>query len=211
MATMSSSGPADTDWYRGPCLLDHLERIDVGSQTADQPFRFPVQWVNRPHQDFRGYAGTVASGSIAVGDDIVVAVSERASRVKRIVTYDGDLVRADAGDAVTLTLEDDIDVGRGDMLTRPGERPEVADQFAAHLIWMEDEPLVPGRSYLLRAGTQTVSASVTTIKHKIDVNTGEHLAATTLGLNEIGFCNLATASRSLSTPTSRTGAPDRSS
>jgi bifunctional enzyme CysN/CysC len=94
---------------------------------------------------------------------------------------------------VTLTLDDDIDVGRGDMLTRPGERPELADQFAAHLIWMEDEPLVPGRSYLLRAGTQTVSASVTTIKHKVDVNTGEHLAATTLGLNEIGFCNLATS------------------
>jgi bifunctional enzyme CysN/CysC len=182
-----------TDWYRGPCLLDHLERIDVGSQTADQPFRFPVQWVSRPHQDFRGYAGTVASGSIAVGDAIVVAVSERASRVKRILTYDGDLVRADAGDAVTLTLEDDIDVGRGDMLTRPGERPELADQFAAHLVWMEDEPLMPGRSYLLRAGTQTVSASVTTIKHKVDVDTGEHLAATTLGLNDIGFCNLATS------------------
>jgi bifunctional enzyme CysN/CysC len=183
----------NTDWYRGPCLLDHLERIDVGSQTADQPFRFPVQWVSRPHQDFRGYAGTVASGSIAVGDAILVAVSDRASRVKRILTYDGDLVRADAGDAVTLTLEDDIDVGRGDMLTRPGERPELADQFAAHLVWMEDEPLVPGRSYLLRAGTQTVSASVTTIKHKVDVDTGEHLAATTLGLNDIGFCNLATS------------------
>jgi bifunctional enzyme CysN/CysC len=181
-----------TGWYRGPCLLDHLERIDVGSEAAGQPFRFPVQWVSRPHQDFRGYAGTVASGSIAVGDAIVVAASERMSRVTRILTYDGDLVRADAGDAVTLTLDDDIDVGRGDMLTRPDERPELADQFAAHLIWMDGEALVPGRSYLLRAGTQTVSASVTAIKHKVDVNSGDHLAAATLGLNEIGFCNLAT-------------------
>jgi bifunctional enzyme CysN/CysC len=181
-----------TAWYRGPCLLEYLERIDISSETEGHPFRFPVQWVSRPHQDFRGYAGTVASGSIAVGNDITVAASGRTSRVKRILTYDGDLVRADAGDAVTLTLEDDIDVGRGDILARPGEQPDVADQFAAHLIWMEREPLMPGRSYILRAGTQTMSASVTTIKHKIDVNTGDHLAATTLGLNEIGFCNLAT-------------------
>jgi bifunctional enzyme CysN/CysC len=181
-----------TGWYRGPCLLDHLERIDIGSETAGQPFRFPVQWVSRPHQDFRGYAGTVASGSIAVGDTIMVAASDRVSRVKRILTYDGDRVRADAGDAVTLTIEDDIDIGRGDMLASPGERPDVADQFAAHLIWMADDQLVPGRSYLLRAGTRTVSASVTAIKHKVDVNTGGHLAGPTLGLNEIGFCNLAT-------------------
>jgi bifunctional enzyme CysN/CysC len=181
-----------TGWYRGPCLLDHLERIDIGSETAGQPFRFPVQWVSRPHQDFRGYAGTVASGSIAVGDTITVATSDRVSRVKRILTYDGDRVRADAGDAVTLTIEDDIDIGRGDMLASPGERPDVADQFAAHLIWMANDQLVPGRSYLLRAGTRTVSASVTAIKHKVDVNTGGHLAGPTLGLNEIGFCNLAT-------------------
>jgi bifunctional enzyme CysN/CysC len=193
-----------TGWYRGPCLLRYLEHIDIRSEAASQPFRFPVQWVNRPHQDFRGYAGTVASGSIAVGDTIMVAASGHASRVKRILTYDGDLPRAETGDAVTLTLEDDIDIGRGDVLARgdvqargdvharPGERPDVADQFAAHLIWMEREPLVPGRSYILRAGTQTLSASVTTIKHRVDVNTGDHLAATTLGLNEIGFCNLAT-------------------
>jgi bifunctional enzyme CysN/CysC len=181
-----------TGWYRGPCLLDYLEHIDIRSEVAGQAFRFPIQWVNRPHQDFRGYAGTVASGSIAVGDTIMVAASSHVSRVRRILTYDADLPRAEAGDAVTLTLEDDIDISRGDVLSRPGERPDVADQFAAHLIWMEREPLVPGRSYILRAGTQTVSASVTTIKHRVDVNTGEHLAATKLGLNEIGFCNLAT-------------------
>jgi bifunctional enzyme CysN/CysC len=183
-----------TAWYRGPCLLDYLERIDVQSEAANRPFRFPVQWVNRPDSEFRGYAGTVVSGSIAPGDDIVVAASGRPSRIARIVTADGDRDRAVAGDAVTITLADDIDVGRGDMLARPAERPDVADQFAAHLIWMDQDALVPGRSYVLRIGTQSaVSASVTTIKYKIDVNTREHLAAHRLALNEIGFCNLATA------------------
>ncbi len=152
-----------------------------------------MQWVNRPHQDFRGFAGTVVSGSIAAGDEIVVAASGLTTRVKRIVTYDGDLARAEAGDAVTITLEHEIDVGRGDLLASPTERPEIADQFAAHVIWMDREALVPGRSYILRVGTQSVAASITTIKYQIDVNTREHLAATKLGLNEIGFCNIATA------------------
>jgi bifunctional enzyme CysN/CysC len=182
----------NTEWYHGPGLLDYLEGIDIRSEVADLPFRFPVQWVNRPHQDFRGFAGTVASGSIAAGDDVVVSTSGRASRVKRILTYDGDLSRAETGDAVTITLEDEVDVSRGDVLATPAARPEVADQFAAQIIWMDREALVPGRSYILRAGTQSVSASVTAIKYKIDVNTREHLAATTLGLNEIGLCNLST-------------------
>ena len=185
---------ANTPWYDGPCLLDYLERIDVQSEMASRSFRFPVQWVNRPDSEFRGYAGTVASGSIAPGDDIVVAASGQLSRVARIVTSDGDLARAVAGDAVTITLADDIDVGRGDMLARPSERPDVADQFAAHLIWMDQDALLPGRSYILRIGTRSgVPASVTSIKYKIDVNTREHLAAHGLALNEIGFCNLATA------------------
>ncbi|WP_024520601.1 sulfate adenylyltransferase subunit CysN [Bradyrhizobium sp. Tv2a-2] len=184
----------NTDWYHGPCLMDYLESIDIQSDTAGLPFRFPVQWVNRPNLDFRGYAGTIASGRIAVGDEIIAAASGRNSRVKRIATYDGDLAQADAGDAVTITLHDEIDVSRGDMLARPTERPEIADQFAAHLIWMDQEAMAPGRSYALRIGTQSIaSASITAIKHKIDVNTREHLAATTLGLNEIGFCNVATA------------------
>jgi bifunctional enzyme CysN/CysC len=184
----------NTDWYHGPCLMDYLESVDIASETAGLPFRFPVQWVNRPNLDFRGYAGTIASGSIAVGDEIVVAASGRNSHVRRIATYDGDLALAGAGDAVTITLEDEIDVGRGDILAKPMERPEVADQFAAHLIWMDQEALVPGRSYGLRLGTQSIaSASITAIKYKIDVNTREHLAARTLGLNEIGFCNIATA------------------
>ncbi len=185
---------SNTDWYHGPCLLDYLESIDVQSETAGRPFRFPVQWVNRPNLDFRGYAGTVASGNIAVGDEIIVAASGRHSRVKQIVTYDGELARADAGDAVTITLADEIDVGRGDILAKPTERPEVADQFAAHVIWMDQEAMVPGRSYALRIGTQSIaSGSITAIKYKIDVNTGAHLAARTLSLNEIGFCNIAVA------------------
>lgn len=184
----------NTDWYHGPCLLDYLENIDVASETSGLPFRFPVQWVNRPNLDFRGFTGTVASGSISPGDEIVVSASGHASRVKEIVTYDGELSRAEAGDAVTITLQDEIDIVRGDILAKPTERPEVADQFAAHLIWMDQDPLVPARNYVVRIGTQTItSASVTAIKYRIDVNTREHLAATTLGLNEIAFCNFATA------------------
>lgn len=183
----------NTDWFHGPCLLDYLESIDIQSETAGLPFRFPVQWVNRPNMDFRGYAGTVVSGSIAVGDEIVVPASGRNSRVKQIVTYDGDLVRAEAGDAVTITLADEIGIGRGDIIAKPTERPEVADQFAAHVIWMDQEDMVPGRSYGFRIGTQSsASGSITAMKYRIDVNTGAHVAARTLRLNEIGFCKIAT-------------------
>ena len=184
----------NTEWYHGPSLLDYLESIDVASETTGLPFRFPVQWVNRPNLDFRGFTGTVASGSIAPGDEIVVSASGHKSRVKEIVTYDGQLPKAEAGDAVTITLQDEIDIVRGDVLAKPTERPDVADQFAAHLIWMDQDPLVPARNYIVRIGTQTItSASVTAIKYRIDVNTREHLAATTLGLNEIAFCNFAMA------------------
>lgn len=184
----------NTDWYHGPSLLDYLESVDVASETSGLPFRFPVQWVNRPNLDFRGFTGTVASGSISPGDEIVVSASGHASRVREIVTYDGELSKAEAGDAVTITLQDEIDIVRGDVLAKPTERPEVADQFAAHLIWMDQDPLLPARNYVVRIGTQTItSASVTAIKYRIDVNTREHLAATTLGLNEIAFCNFATA------------------
>jgi bifunctional enzyme CysN/CysC len=184
----------NTEWYHGPCLLDYLETTDIASEIVGLPFRFPVQWVNRPNLDFRGYAGTVASGSIASGDEIVVAASGRTSRVKEIVTYNGTMPSAAAGDAVTITLQDEIDISRGDILTRPMERPDVADQFAAHLIWMDRDHLVPGRNYIFRIGTQTVtSGSITAIKYRIDVDTRVHLAASTLELNEIAFCNLATA------------------
>jgi bifunctional enzyme CysN/CysC len=185
---------ANTPWYRGPALLDYLETVDVARDGAAQPFRFLVQWVNRPNLDFRGYAGTVASGAIRTGDPIVVAGSGRASRVRQLVTYDGPLDEARAGDAVTIVLEDEIDVARGDLLVTPQARPEVSDQFAAQLIWMSEHPLIPGRSYLARIGTKTTPITVTAIKHRIDVNTREHLAATTLALNDIGLCNLATDS-----------------
>ena len=153
---------------------------------------FPVQWVNRPNLDFRGYAGTIASGRLRRGDPIVVAGSGRTSNVARLFSADREVEEAGAGEAVTLTLADEIDVARGDVLARPDQRPEVADQFSAHLIWMSAEPMLPGRSYFLKIGARTTPASITELKHRIDVNSQEKLAAKTLALNEIGFCNLAT-------------------
>src|SRR5207248_127207 len=146
---------ANMPWYRKPTLLEHLETVDVGPAGGEQGFRMPVQWVNRADQDFRGYAGTIASGTVRAGDDIVVLPSDRRSRVERIVTYDGDLDAAVAGDAVTLTLADAIDIGRGNVLVAAVEDVAVSDQIAAHVIWMGDEPLLPGRAYLLKAGAQT--------------------------------------------------------
>jgi bifunctional enzyme CysN/CysC len=181
-----------TPWHKGPTLIEHLEQVDVEQAQEALPFRFPVQWVNRPNLDFRGFSGTVASGVVRPGDKVVVAASGRQTTVERIVTYDGDLAEAHAGEAVTLTLADEIDVARGDVIVPPTERPEVADQFAAHLLWMTDEPLLPGRPYLMRIGAQTTPVKVTALKHKIDVDTLEHLAGRTLGLNEIGFCNFST-------------------
>jgi bifunctional enzyme CysN/CysC len=181
-----------TPWYSGPALLEYLETVDVETELAEKPFRMPVQWVNRPNLDFRGFAGTIASGRIARGEEIVVANSGRASHVARIVTADGDLEVAAAGQAVTLVLEDDIDVSRGDMFAAPASRPEVADQFAAHLLWMADDELLPHRQYLIRTGNRTVPGQVTALKHKVDVNTLEHMASRTLKLNEIGYCNLST-------------------
>jgi bifunctional enzyme CysN/CysC len=183
---------ATTTWYRGPVLLDYLESVDVEDAAADRPFRFPVQWVNRPNPDFRGYAGTVASGAVAAGDPVVVAASGRTTFVKELLTYEGAQASAQSGDAITMTLTDEIDLARGDMLVGEASRPEVSDQFAAHVIWMSDQPLMPGRSYLGRIGTRTTAITVTGIKYKIDANTREHLAAPTLGLNDIGVCNLAT-------------------
>ena len=189
-----SGRSARMGWYEGPTLLEYLESVEAEPGLLDRPFRFPVQWVNRPNLDFRGYSGSVASGAVVVGDPVVVAASGRESIVRRIVTADGDQHEARAGDAVTLVLADEIDIARGDVLARADARPEVVDQFAAHLLWMADEPMLPGRSYLMRIGTKYVPARVTTLKHKVDVNTLEHFAAKTLGLNEIGLCNLVTAS-----------------
>ncbi len=180
-------------WYKGPALLDHLNTIDVETALAEKPFRLPVQWVNRPNLDFRGFSGTVVSGRVRPGDAIVVAKSGKTSKVTRVVTADGDLAEAIAGEAVTLTLADEVDISRGDVLCAPSDRPEVSEQFAAHVLWMSDEEMLPGRQYLLKIGTATVPAQISTLKHKVDVNTLEHMAGTTLQLNEIGYANLSTS------------------
>ena len=182
-----------TPWYSNAALLQYLENVDVGGETSAGPLRFPVQWVNRPTSDFRGYAGTVVSGKVVVGDPVVVATSGRASSIKEIVTFDGPRASAEAGDAVTLTLASEVDLARGDILVSPTSPPEVSDQFAAYVIWMSENPLVPERSYLARIGTRTVPTTITALKYKIDPNSREHLAAHTLGLNDLGFCNVATS------------------
>ncbi|HWF64513.1 MAG TPA: sulfate adenylyltransferase subunit CysN [Rhizomicrobium sp.] len=182
-----------TPWYRGPALLAHLEGVDIDSALAGKPLRLPVQWVNRPDLNFRGFAGTLTSGRVRPGDAIVVARSGRLSRVARIVTMDGDRDEAIAGDAVTITLADEVDVSRGDVLCDSHARPDVSDQFAAHLLWMAEEELLPGRQYLLKLATSTVAATVSTLKHKVDVNSLERLASRTLALNEVGYCNFSLA------------------
>ncbi|WP_334009473.1 sulfate adenylyltransferase subunit CysN [Burkholderia cepacia] len=179
-------------WYAGPTLMQHLDTLPLAARvTRDEPFRLPVQWVNRPHLNFRGYAGSIASGEIRVGERVRVLPSGKESRVASVITQRGESDIAHAGDAVTLTLADEIDISRGDMIARADAPPEVADQFEATLVWMHDAPLLPGRPYLVKLGTQTVGATCATPKYKIDVNTREHLAARTLALNEIGVCNLS--------------------
>ena len=181
-----------TPWYDGDTLVEYLEHIDVEDHRTGQAFRLPVQWVNRPNLDFRGYCGTIASGAIKVGDPVVVSASGRTTTVKSIFRADELVDEASAGDAVTLTLADEVDIARGDVLARPEARPEVADQFTAHVIWMSADPMLPGRSYLLKIGARTTPASISELKYRVDVNSREHLAAKTLALNEIGFCNLST-------------------
>ena len=181
-----------TPWYRGPTLMGFLETCEVDeTRLQKETFRMPVQWVNRPNLDFRGFAGFVTSGSIKPGDRIIAQPSGKESKVARIVAMGGDLPVAVAGQSITLTLEDEIDVSRGDILSMAESPAEVADQFEASLVWMTDEPMLPGRPYLMKIGTQTVSASITEPKYKINVNTMEHLAAKQLGVNEIGVVNLA--------------------
>jgi bifunctional enzyme CysN/CysC len=204
-----TSRSVNTPWYNGPTLLEHLETVPLDDELTDKPFRLPVQWVNRPNLDFRGFAGTIASGVIHRGDAVTVAGSGVRSSVARIVTFDGDLETAGPGKAVTLTLADEVDCSRGDILVRPEQRPEVSDQFAAHVVWMSETPMLAGRVYLLKIGTRSVAASVTDIRHKIDVNTFAEIATRSLSLNEVGVCNLSLASAIAFDPYSenhRTGA-----
>ena len=180
-----------TPWYAGPSLLEHLETVEISQQDTGTGLRLPVQWVNRPNQNFRGFAGTIAAGEARPGDPIIVLPSGRRSRIAQMLGVDGEVSSAGAGQAVTLTLDDEIDISRGDVIAAADDPPESADQFAAHLLWMDDTPLLPGRPYWLKIGTRTVAASVSEIKHRVDVNTQEHLAAKRLGLNEVGYCNLS--------------------
>ncbi|WFE73813.1 sulfate adenylyltransferase subunit CysN [Roseinatronobacter sp. S2] len=183
----------NTAWYDGPVLLDHLETVEL-DQTAEQlkPFRMPVQWVNRPNLDFRGFSGTIATGHVQVGDDVRVLPSGKTTTISRIVTMDGDLDKAVAGQAVTLCFNDEIDCSRGQIITAAQNPVEVADQFEATIIWMEDEDMVPGRAYWLKIGPQTVSAVVAQPKYQININSMEHLACKTLDLNGIGVATLTT-------------------
>jgi bifunctional enzyme CysN/CysC len=184
--------PSDhMDWYHGPTLMGFLETVEVDDATASLPFRMPVQWVNRPNLDFRGFSGRIVGGTVRPGDAIRVLPAGTTSHVARLVTMDGDLDEAIAGQSVTITLADEIDASRGDVLCAGDAPAEVADQFEAHVVWMHESEMLPGRPYLLKAGTRTVGVTIGHPKYRVDVNSLEHLAANTLQLNEIGVCNLS--------------------
>ena len=189
-----TNAPSDnTPWYHGPSLIHHLETvpIDVATDQA-KPFRLPVQWVNRPNLDFRGFSGLISGGSVSPGDSVRILPSGRTTTVEKVVAFDGDLDRAVAGQSITLTLADEVDCSRGDVISGAQEPPQVADQFEATLVWMADEEMLPGRAYWLKLATQTVTATVQAPKYQVNVNTMEHLAAKTLELNAIGVVNLST-------------------
>ena len=179
-----------TPWYHGPTLMGYLETVEIEDAVQSGPFRMPVQWVNRPNSDFHGFSGRIVGGCVRPGDRVRVLPSGRESAVARVVTQDGDLDLAVAGQSITLTLADEIDISRGDMLSTADAPVEVADQFEATIIWMSEADMLPGRPYLLKIGAKTVGVTVASPKYRVNVNTLEHLAAKTLKLNEIGVCNL---------------------
>jgi bifunctional enzyme CysN/CysC len=185
-------GPsANMPWFTGSALLDYLETVDVAEDAGEKPFRMPVQWVNRPDLDFRGYAGTVAAGQVRVGDAVTVAPSGVGSTVARIVTMDGDLDEACRGEPVTLVLADQIDVSRGDVLAAAAAPVPVTGKFDVHLVWLAEAPLFPGRSYLFKLGTRSVSGSVTRILHRVDIDSFAPMPAGTLGMNEVALVSVA--------------------
>ena len=189
-----TAAPSDaTPWYEGPSLVDHLETVEIANTAAQaRAFRMPVQWVNRPNLDFRGFSGLIAGGTVKPGDAVRVVPSGKTSTVKSIATYDGEQDEAVAGQSITLTLADEIDCSRGDVIAAADSPPEASDQFEATVVWMDDEALKPGRGYWMKLGTQTVTATVQEPKYEINVNTMEHLAAKTLGLNAIGVAEVHT-------------------
>jgi bifunctional enzyme CysN/CysC len=181
----------NTPWFSGPTLLDYLETVAVEEEAITAPMRMPVQWVNRPDLDFRGFAGRIVSGRIRPGDAVRILPSGSVSTVSRIVTMDGDLDEATAGQSVTVTLTDEVDVSRGDVICQADSPPEVADQFEAHIVWMHEDAMLPGRTYAMKIGARTVGVSIAQPKYRVDVNSLEHHAANTLELNEIGVCNVS--------------------
>jgi bifunctional enzyme CysN/CysC len=200
-----------TGWYNGPHLLEHLDTVGLDATAdAQKPLRMPVQWVNRPNQNFRGFAGQIASGTMGPGAEVRILPSGRVTRVDRIVTLDGDLDEAVAGQSVTVTLADEVDCSRGDVIAVASDPPEAADQFEATIVWMAEEEMIPGRGYWMKIGTQLVTATVQHPKYEINVNTLEHLAAPTLHLNAIGVAEIATDREIVFEPYSVEGAsPNR--
>jgi len=186
-----TTGSKNMPWYDGPSLIHHLETVEIGAD-AEKPLRFPIQYVNRPNLDFRGFGGTVASGSIAVGDEVVVAKSGQRSKVKRILNGSAEVGKAGEGSAITALLEDEIELSRGNMLVAATARPHVADQFTARIIWFGERPLLPGRQYILRTETDSTNATVSELKYRVNINNFAHEAAKSLELNEIGECNIST-------------------
>jgi bifunctional enzyme CysN/CysC len=179
-----------TPWYSGPTLIDHLETVEIDGTVQGEPFRMPIQWVNRPDLDFRGFCGRVVRGTVHPGDPVSVLPSGRRTSIARVILNGSDVDEAVTGESITLTLTDEIDVSRGDVLASEADPPEVADQFEAHIVWMSEHPMLPGRPYLLKIGTRTVGATLAHPKYKVNVNTMEHTAAATLDLNDIGVGNI---------------------
>ncbi|MDA9554559.1 sulfate adenylyltransferase subunit CysN, partial [Emcibacteraceae bacterium] len=181
----------NTGWYNGPMLMEYLEKVEIQKDKENIPFRLPVQWVNRPNLDFRGFSGTISAGNINVREEIVVLPSGKTSTVSQIIGADGNKDKAIAGEAITVCLKDEIDISRGDIIARINERPETTDQFQAHVIWMHEEPLLPGRPYLIKTNNKTSEGVVTELKHKINVNSLKHESGKTLELNEVGLVNVS--------------------
>ena len=181
----------NTPWYKGQTIIEYLEKIEILNKKINQSFRMPVQWVNRPNSNFRGFSGLISSGEINSGDKVRILPGGQTSLIKNIVTFDGDLANAKAGQSVTIMLEDEIDVSRGDIITISEDPCGEADQFQAHILWMNDDAMIPGRQYLLKSNSQSAILTLGRLKHRIDVNTLDHLPAKTLALNEIGVCNIS--------------------
>ena len=189
-------GPSEnTPWYSGQSIVEYLETVEVAAEAQSRPFRMPVQWVNRPNREFRGFTGLIGSGTVSTGDKIRVLPSGTESTVSRIVTYDGDLGLAGAGRSITLTLADEIDISRGDIITSADSPCSSADQFQARILWMDDSAMASGRQYVYKSNSQTTSMTLGKLKHRIDVNTLEELPAKELDMNEIGVCNISLSSR----------------